>query len=556
MRRLFRIFYFLHIVAKNRLDQLLPSQWRYLPLKVFLRSLPSAWFRRPKTSKEDRLRLSLIELGPVFIKLGQLLSTRPDALPPAVIHELELLQDQVPPFNPDTSIAIIEKELKKPIAELFLEFKREPMASASVAQVHEARLLGGEEVVVKVIRPGIAKTIKQDFAILLTATRWLEKIWPDMQRFHPHKIVENYQKTILSELDLNIEASNTSRFRRNFKDSNLLYVPDICFNYSTRNVMVAERIYGIAVTDTSTMRQQGVDMQVLAERGVKIFFTQVFKHNFFHADMHPGNIFVDISDPAQPRYISIDCAIAGALSKEDQLFMARGILALLQQDYLLLAQLAIDADWLPADTPIHEFSVALQTVIEPIFERPLDEIDFGPELIRLYQLAQAFKLEVKPQFVLLQKTLLHIEGLGRQLLPSLDVWTIGRPLMEQWMKDQLGPKVIWNTVKQDFPLWVQQLPKVPLLITGALEEIKTTTNQTRQLLQQLEEQKQQLRSQRHRDLAWLTLASAAIVSGITAAWGKHLQQAFLDIPTISWLLGGAAVVIILLRLLGGSNGRN
>ncbi|HEY9135204.1 MAG TPA: 2-polyprenylphenol 6-hydroxylase [Pseudomonadales bacterium] len=553
MRRLFRVFYVLHIVAKNRLDQLLPSQLQYLPFKIFLRSMPSAWFRRPKTSKEDRLRLTLVELGPVFIKLGQMLSTRPDALPPAIIHQLELLQDQVPPFDSDVSIAIIETELKKPITELFLEFEREPMASASVAQVHAARLLGGEEVVVKVIRPGIAKTIKQDFAILLTASRWLEQIWPEIRRFHPHKIVGNYQKIILSELDLDIEASNTAKFRRSFKDSNLLYVPDICFDYSTRNVMVAERIYGIPVTDTDTMRQRGVDMQVLAERGVQIFFTQVFKHNFFHADMHPGNIFVDISNPEQPRYISIDCAIAGSLSKQDQLFMARGILALLQQDYLLLAQLALDADWLPTDTPTHEFSVALQTVIEPIFERPLDEIDFGPVLIRLYQLAQAFQLEVKPQFVLLQKTLLHIEGLGRQLLPSLDVWSIGRPLMERWMKDQLGPKAVWSTVKQDFPLWVQQLPKVPLLITGALEEIKTTHSQTRQLLQQLEEQKQQLKSQRRRDLAWLTLASVALVSGITAAWGRQLQQAFLEIPSISWALGGAAAVIILLRLLSGKN---
>jgi len=555
VRRLLRIFYVLHIVGKNRLDQLAPAHWAFLPLKVFIRTLPSAWFSYPSTSKEDRLRLTLVELGPVFIKLGQMLSTRPDVLPPEIIKELELLQDNVPPFDPDLSIKIIEKELKKPVSELFLEFERTPMASASVAQVHAAQLLDGSEVVVKVIRPGIAKTIKQDFAILLTATRWLEKLWPDVRRFHPHKIVTNYQNTILSELDLGIEASNTARFRRNFKDSSFLYVPDVCFDYSTRNVMVVERIYGVPVTDIETMREQGVDLQVLAERGVKIFFTQVFKNNFFHADMHPGNIFVDISNPQQPRYISIDCAIAGTLSKEDQLFMARGILALLQQDYLLMAQLAIDADWLPADTLAHEFSVALQAVIEPIFEHPLDEIDFGPELIRLYELAQSFKLEVKPQFVLLEKTLLHIEGLGRQLMPSLDVWTIGRPLMEQWMKDQLGPKVIWNTVKQDFPLWVQQMPKVPLLITDALQEIKSTSTQTRQLLDQLEDQKQQLRSQRHRDFAWLTVASAAIISGVTAAWGEQLQQTLVQVPTVSWALGGIAMMIFLLRLLGNDNNR-
>ena len=555
MRRLFRIIYVLHIVGKNRLDQLVPSHWAFIPLKIFIRTLPSAWFKYPKTSKEDRLRLALVELGPVFIKLGQMLSTRPDALPLDVIRELEELQDNVPPFDPDVSIAIIEKELKKPIDELFLDFKKEPMASASVAQVHEARLLTGEEVVVKVIRPDIEKVIKRDFAILLTLTRWLEKLWPEVRRFHPHKIVTNYQRTILSELDLGIEASNTARFRRNFKDSNLLYVPDVCFDYSTRNVMVVERIYGIPITDIDTMKEKGVDMQALAERGVKIFFTQVFKNNFFHADMHPGNIYVDISNPAQPRYISIDCAIAGTLSKEDQLFMARGILALLQQDYVLMAQLAIDADWLPSDTPTHDFACALQTVVEPIFEHPLDEIDFGPELLRLYQLAQDFKLEVKPQFVLLEKTLLHIEGLGRQLMPSLDVWTIGRPLMEQWMKDQLGPKVIWNTVKQDFPLWVQQMPKVPLLITDALEEIKTNSTQTRQLLQQLENQKQQLRSQRHRDIAWFSIASVAIITGVTATWGEYLQGAFQDIPTISWILGGVALVIFLLRLFGTDNHR-
>lgn len=552
MRRLLRIFYILHVTAKHRLDQFLPWHWPFFPLKLFLRCLPSAWFRRPKNSKEDRLRLSLIELGPVFVKLGQLLSIRPDVLPIELIRELTQLQDRVPPFDSKTSVAIIEKELNKSIDELFLEFSHQPMASASVAQIHAARLPGGEEVVVKVIRPNIEKIIQRDFSILLTITHWLEKVWPDTQRYHPYTIVKDYKNTLLSELDLDIEASNTARFRRNFKDSKLLYVPDICFDYSTRNVMVAERIYGIAVTDTETMHQHGVDIQILAERGVKIFFTQVFKHNFFHADMHPGNIFVDITNPEQPKYISIDCAIAGTLSQEDQLFMARGILALLQQDYLFLAKLAIQSGWLPGDAPIHEFSVALQTVIEPIFERPLDEIDFGPELIRLYQLAQKFRLEVKPQFVLLQKTLLHIEGLGRQLLPSLDVWSIGRPLMEQWMKDQLGPKVVWKTVKQDFPLWVQQLPKVPLLITGALEEIQHTSNQTRQILDQMELQKQQLKSQRHRDLAWLTLASAALIGGLTAAWGTQLQQTFRTLPTISWVLGGAAVVIILLRLLSST----
>jgi len=405
------------------------------------------------------------------VKFGQLLSTRRDLLDDDVANELAKLQDKVPPFNKQQAKALIEEALGSSVDQAFKEFTLEPLASASIAQVHCATLHSGEDVVVKVIRPSIEKTIRKDIGLLYALAKLVRNISDDGRRLRPVEIIQDYEHTILDELELTKEAANTAQLRRNFEGSELLYVPEIHWDFTRRNVMVVEKISGIPVANIDELRHAGVDMKCLAERGVEIFFTQVFEHSFFHADMHPGNIFVDVSNPNSPKYIGIDCAIMGSLSYEDKNYLARNLLAFFKRDYRLVAELHVKSGWVPKGTPIHAFESAIRSVCEPMFAKPLKDISFGQVLIGLFQTARRFNMEVQPQLVLLEKTMLNVEGLGRQLYPDLDLWETAQPFLERWLKSQIGPQRVFDEIKQQAPEWAGQLPKIPNLVFSALEQI-------------------------------------------------------------------------------------
>ncbi|MEE4305380.1 ubiquinone biosynthesis regulatory protein kinase UbiB [Pseudomonas alliivorans] len=466
VRRLFRIQ---RVVIRYRLDDLLfalPLPWWMLAVRFVL---PWRWLPRSKSelSRSARFRLALQDLGPIFIKFGQLLSTRRDLLPEDIADELMLLQDRVPPFDQNLAIKLIEEQLGAKICDVFSRFDETPLASASVAQVHAARLKTGEEVVVKVVRPGLKPIIGQDLAWLFILARTAERVSADARLLHPVQVVMDYEKTIYDELDLLREAANSSQLRRNFEGSELLYVPQVYWDWCRPKVLVMERIYGVQVTDLATLADQRTDMKLLAERGVEIFFTQIFRDSFFHADMHPGNIFVSTVSPWSPQYIAIDCGIVGSLTPEDQDYLARNLFAFFKRDYRRVAQLHIDSGWVPAETKLNEFEAAIRTVCEPIFEKPLKDISFGQVLMRLFQTARRFNMEVQPQLVLLQKTLLNIEGLGRQLYPELDLWSTAQPYLERWMRERVSPKTLVSNLQSQ----VEQLPHIANMTRDLLERL-------------------------------------------------------------------------------------
>ncbi|TLX54581.1 ubiquinone biosynthesis regulatory protein kinase UbiB [Stutzerimonas nosocomialis] len=465
-RRLFRI---LLVVIRYRLDDIildLPMPW-WLRAPSYL--LPWRWIPRRRTtlSRGARLRLALEGLGPIFIKFGQLLSTRRDLMPPDIAEELAMLQDRVPPFSSEKAIALIEQQLGAPVGQVFARFDSKPLASASVAQVHAAKLRSGEEVVVKVVRPNLRPVIAQDIAWLFVLAKTAERASTEARRLHLVEVVDDYARTIYDELDLLREAANSSQLKRNFEDSQLLYVPQVYWDYCRPKVLVMERIYGIPVTDMAALADQRTDMKKLAERGVEIFFTQVFRDSFFHADMHPGNIFVSTRQPWDPQYIAVDCGIVGSLTPEDQDYLARNLMAFFKRDYRKVAQLHIDSGWVPAETKVNEFEAAIRTVCEPIFEKPLKDISFGQLLVRLFQVARRFNMEVQPQLVLLQKTLLNIEGLGRELYPELDLWKTGQPYLERWMRERLSPRQLVKNLHGQ----IEQLPHLAGMTRELLERM-------------------------------------------------------------------------------------
>ncbi|MDN6856881.1 ubiquinone biosynthesis regulatory protein kinase UbiB [Pseudomonas sp. CAN2814] len=466
-RRLLRIQ---RVAIRYRLDDMV-LELPFLPwwLRLLGGLLPWRWLpRKPlELSRGARIRLALEDLGPIFIKFGQILSTRRDLLPDDIALELAFLQDKVPPFPPEQAVALIEQQLGAKIEQVFSRFEREPLASASVAQVHTAQLKSGEDVVVKVIRPNLEPVIRSDIAWLHILARMAERISADARRLHPAEVVSDYEKTIYDELDLLREAANSSQLRRNFEGSPLLYVPQVYWDWCRPKVLVMERIYGIPVTDLETLRDQRTDFKALAERGVEIFFTQVFRDSFFHADMHPGNIFVSTRTPWSPQYIAVDCGIVGSLTDEDQDYLARNLIAFFKRDYRKVAQLHIDSGWVPAETKVNDFEAAIRTVCEPIFEKPLKDISFGQVLLRLFQTARRFNMEVQPQLVLLQKTLLNIEGLGRQLYPELDLWTTAQPFLERWMRDRVSPGTLLRNAQQH----IEQLPHLAQMTRDTLERL-------------------------------------------------------------------------------------
>ena len=417
-----------------------------------------------------RIRLAIEKLGPIFIKFGQALSTRPDIFPDDIITELAKLRDQVPPFSSKQATAIIEKSLKKNITDIYQQFDEIPLASASVAQVHAATLHNGDAVVVKVLRPNVKKVIQKDIALMKTLATLVQHYWSEGERLKPVEIVKEFESTLENELDLMREAANANQLKRNFDNSRLLYVPTVYWDYTHTSVMTIERIYGIPIDDIDELKHNGVDMKKLSERGVEIFFTQVFRDNFFHADMHPGNIFVSKDNPHDPQYIGVDFGIMGSLSDEDKRYLAENFLAFFNRDYRRVAVLHVESHWVPADTRIEEFEGAIRAVCEPIFQRPLQDISFGQLLVRLFQIASRFKMPIQPQLGLLQKTLLNVEGLGRQLYPELDLWQTAKPFLEKWIKTQVGPRALLKKIREQTPFWMEKLPELPGLLYDFLQQ--------------------------------------------------------------------------------------
>jgi len=462
------LFHINWILYKHGIDEVILSM-RVFRFVRFLRFFsPFYWLHfRKRPSYGERIRRTLEDLGPIFIKFGQMLSTRRDLLPPDIADELVKLQDQVPPFCGNEAQEIIEKALQKSVEEAFAEFDSKPLASASIAQVHAATLFDGSKVVVKVLRPKIEKTIRRDINLMMFFARILERFWSEGERLKPVEIIAEYERTIFDELNLAKEAANASQLRRNFENNEMLYIPTIYWDYCKNNILVMERVYGTPVDNIETLKAQGVSLKLLAERGVEIFFTQVFRDNFFHADMHPGNIFVK----PDGQYIIIDFGIMGSLTENDRRYLAENLLAFFNRDYYRVAQLHVDSGWVPKDTNVQDFEGAIRTVCEPIFDRPLSEISFGYFLLNLFQTAKRFDMEVQPQLVLLQKTLLNIEGLGRQLYPQLDLWVTAKPFMERWLKSQIGPKAFFNKIRLSLPYLSEQLPEMPQLIYSAVSKV-------------------------------------------------------------------------------------
>lgn len=544
MANFWRLWKILYIFTRYRLDDLIPTEQFPLPLRIALWLAP--WRLAPvpkKLSRGERLRLALEALGPIFVKFGQILSTRPDLIPDDIVNELVNLQDNVPPFSSDVAVKLIESELGESVNTLFAQFDPTPMASASIAQAHPATLHDGTEVVVKVVRPGIYKTIDRDMILLDQMARLVEKYSSEGRRLKPVEVVEDYSNTIHAELNLAIEASNATQLRRNFEGSDLIYVPEVYWDFTRTSVMVSERIYGIPVADIEALKAQNTNMKVLAERGVEIFFTQVFRDSFFHADMHPGNIFVAHGSPEKPKYIAIDCGIVGTLTEQDQHYLARNLLAFFNQDYYQVAQLHIDSGWVPSNTKVHELESAIRSVCEPIFEKPIAEISFGQVLLQLFRVARRFNMEVQPQLVLLQKTLLNIEGLGRQLYPQLDLWNTAKPYMERWIKERFGPKGALRELKRQLPSWIEKGPQIPGLIHSSLSKLSQLdssqaqiANQLTQLNQEIAKQRQQNRQQK--------IALASMASGGVLWW----QAAALAMPeTIGISLGAFGALWLLIK---------
>jgi len=531
--RMLRINY---VLVRHGLDDIIFATHLFRPFRFLIYIFPWNWFSRERQPRAVRVREALEDLGPIFIKFGQMLSTRRDLLADDIADELEKLQDNVPPFQAKKAKQIIEKELGASVEELFAEFEKEPLASASVAQVHAGVLKTGENIVVKVLRPDVLPIIKRDISLLYIIAGLAAKYSSQMRRLRPVEVVAEYEKTIIDELDLMREAANASQLRRNFEGSADLYVPEIHWDFVRKNVLVMERIYGVPIRNIEELKQKNTNMERLAALGVEIFFTQVFSHNFFHADMHPGNIFVDIDNPDMPRYIAVDFGIIGTLSPMDKRYLAENFLAFFQRDYNKVAKLHVESGWVPAGTRVDEFESAIRSVCEPIFERPLKEISFGQLLLRLFQTARRFNMEVQPQLVLLQKTLLNIEGLGRQLYPDLDLWKTAKPFLERWMEEQVGARAMLRNFKDDAPYLLEKLPELPGLVYGALKNVAEGSNQTKQLAV-LNDLQKHVRKGSQRTVLSIIGSGFVVSAAIVFAVNPASQLLFVGVPVTTWVLG-------------------
>ncbi|MCX9157384.1 ubiquinone biosynthesis regulatory protein kinase UbiB [Niveibacterium sp. 24ML] len=501
--RLFRLLKIVHVSVRFGLDRIVLDSTS-ARLAAWLGRI--LFWRDLSAPRAVRLREALESLGPIFVKFGQVLSTRRDLIPPDFADELARLQDRVPPFPTEQALSLLEIEYGRPVDVVFKRFDRTPIASASIAQVHFAELQDGTEVAVKVVRPGIEHVIEHDLGLLEAAAILIERVWVDGRRLKPREVVAEFAKHLRDELDLMREASNCSQLRRNFKGSPLLQVPEVHWDYCSSRVMVMQRMVGTPISQLDRLREQRVDLKALSRAGVEIFFTQVFRDGFFHADMHPGNIFVSPSG----QYIALDFGIMGTLEERDKQYLAQNFIAFFRRDYKRVAQAHVDAGWVPAGTRVDEFESAIRAVCEPIFDKPLKDISFGKTLLRLFQTARRFQMEVQPQLVLLQKTLLNIEGLGRDLDPELDLWKTAKPFLERWMNEQIGWRAFARHLEEEAPSWASYFPQLPRLVHQALQ--RDDTESMRESLANI------ARQQRRTALAVQWVGLAAVLVAVLEVW--------------------------------------
>jgi ubiquinone biosynthesis protein len=528
MKQFARLLKISAILSKYQLDEFLEATHLYRPMRLLRVFTPGSKEIADKP-RGERLRLALHEMGPIYVKFGQIISTRRDLVAPDIADELALLQDQVPPFPGEDAQAIIEKALEKPVSELFASFSLEPLASASIAQVHEATLPDGREVVVKVVRPGIRRQIRRDIDLLMQVARLAEKYWEGGARVKPPEFVREFEMFIFDELDMNREAANASVLRQNFENSDELYVPEIHWDYTRQQVLVMERIHGVPISDVEKLREAGVNMEKLAKTGIRVFYTQVFRDNLFHADMHPGNIFVDISEPENPTYIALDFGIVASLTQKDLYFISENFLAMFKRDYYRVALLHQEAGWVPHDTRIEELEAAIRAVGEPVFSRPLNEISFGELMLKLIQVAYRFKLDIQPQLIMLQKTLLNIEGLGRELFPELDVLAASRPELERILREKHGIDSAAKDLRERLPGWLSKAPDMPGLLHDYLKQATEGTLVSRIDAQDL--------AALRRSESRASLASVRAISGGALFFSGSLMMA---LETGPWYLFGAS----------------
>ncbi len=531
-RTLFRMITIQRVLVKYGLDDIIKETHLLRPLRYFFYLAP----RRRDSSAPigERIRLALEELGPIFVKFGQAISTRRDLLPTDIADELAKLQDAVPPFPASEAIEIINEAYGETVEDVFERFDTEPLAAASIAQVHTAKLKSGTEVIVKVLRPGVLEQIERDLGVLRMLAGLADRYWEHGKRLRPLEIIDEYEHTILDELDLMREAANTTQLKRNFQGSDMLYVPEIYWDYCRPEVLVQERIFGTPISDMDTLREDGTNIKVLAENGVEIFFTQVFRHNFFHADMHPGNIFVLHNDPERPKYAAVDFGIVGSLSPEDQRYLAENFLAFFDRDYNRIAKLHLDSGWVPAGTRIDQLEGAVRTVCEPIFNKPLSEISFAQVLMRLFRVAQRFDVEIQPQMILLHKTLFNIEGLGRQLYPQLDLWETAHPVLRQWMDEQVGGRAMLKDVRDNLPQLRDAMRELPAILNHLGEQVAEGRIRFNLRSPELETIQLQLEAQR-RQRYWLAVAATSVLAGV-------LVMTFGALPWLGWTLLGAGAI--------------
>ena len=539
--QLLRLLKISWVLVRHGLDELLLATHLFRPVRFLGWFMPWHWLPRREQDRGVRIRRALEDLGPIFVKFGQILSTRRDLLPDDIAVELARLQDQVPPFAGEQARGIIEKAYGCPLENVFAEFEIEPLASASIAQVHAATLKNGKRVVVKVLRPDILPVIRRDISLLYIIAARVERFWSLGRQLRPVEVVQEIEKTLLDELDLMREAANAAQLRRNFEGSDLIYIPEVYWPHTRKNVMVLERISGIPVSNIDELKKAGIDLKTLGERGVIIFFTQVFRHSFFHADMHPGNIFV--ADNGQ--YIAVDFGIMGTLNATDQRYLAENFLAFFNRDYHRVAELHVESGWVDEDTRVEEFESAIRTVCEPIFDKPLKDISFGQLLLRLFQTARRFNMEVQPQLILLQKTLLNIEGLGRQLYPDLDLWQTAKPFLEEWIKDQIGPRAVARQIKDNLPLWLEKAPQIPGLVSDVLEQARDGKLKLEMQARQMESLRQEIRNANRRSVFAIIGGSLIVSAAVIFSLDGYDKLMTAGAPIHTWILGALGVVFLL-----------